>query len=201
MKSVLPAFATWRSWMPRVLFESALIVLSVLLALFLDEWRRERHERSELSSAIGAIQAEVMENKAAVDRARARHSAMHDSLTVYAERGELPPARIYYGGIFNPAGVLNVAWQTAQEGGSTARLPYDVRLVLSRTYDRQSGYRALGDAIAQSVYAEVARHGGESVFRDGYANFILLTQDFANREKGLAETYDSVLVTLNRTMR
>jgi hypothetical protein len=199
MKSVLPAFATWRSWMPRVLFESALIVLSVLLALFLDEWRRERHERSELSFAIRAIQAEVMENKAAVELARARHSATHDSLTVYAERGELPPARIYYGGIFNPAGVLNVAWQTAQQGGSIPRLPYDVRLLLSRT-DRQSAYRALGDAIAQSVYAEVARHGGESVFRDGYANFILLTRDFANRERGLAEAYDSVLVTLNRTM-
>lgn len=182
-----------------MLFESAFIVLSVLLALALDEWRRERQQRTELASAIESIRAELFDSKKAVERAHARHITMHDSLAAYATREELPPARIYYGGVFNPAGVLDVAWQSAREGGSVDRLPYELRLTLARIYDRQHRYRALGDAIVQSAMTDVQRRGGEAVFRDGYANFILLTEDFANRERVLVEAYDSALAALSRT--
>jgi hypothetical protein len=174
-------------------------VLSVLLALVLDEWRRGRQERAELALAVRSIRSELAENRSAVERARANHLAMHDSLLQYAGRREAPPARIYYGGVFNPAPVLDVAWESARSGGSLDRLPYELRLTLARVYDRQLRYRAMGDAIAQSAMTDVQRRGGEAVFRDGYANFLLLTEDFANRERVLTETYDSVLATLARS--
>lgn len=101
--------------------------------------------------------------------------------------------------MFNPEGVLSIAWQLAREGGSVERLPYDVRLRLARIYDRQARYRVLGDAIVQSIMSDVLRRGGAAVFRDGYANFLLLTEDFANRERRLAAAYDSALATLNRS--
>jgi hypothetical protein len=198
--SLRPTLSTdaWRLWLPRVVLESVLIVLSVLVALVLDRWSRDREQRSEIALALESIRSELAENRSVVDGAFARHSAMHDSLESYAARGEFPPSRIYYGGLFNPAGVLNVAWESARESGAASRLPYELRLLLSRTYDHQTRYRALGDAIVQSLYAEIQRRGGDAVFRDDYANFILLTQDFAGRESRLAEAYDRTLEALGR---
>jgi len=178
------------------LFESGLIVLSVLLALALDEWRGERRQRLELIFALESIRAELAENQGAAESAYSRHASVHDSLQSYASRAELPPARIYYGGMFNPAGVLSIAWESARESGAVERMPYDLRLALARVYDRQMRYRALGDALAQSIMSDVQRRGGEAVFRDGYANFLILTEDFANRERRLVAVYDSTLAAL-----
>lgn len=197
----LAPFAHWRSWLPRALFESVLIVLSVLLALALDEWRRGRQQRIDLSLAVQGIRAELTDNKAEAERAYSRHVTIRDTLQAYARRADLPPARIYYGGMFNPASLLSIAWESARDGGSTEHLPYDVRLMLARVYDRQSRYRTLGDAIAQSIMSDVQRRGGETVFRDGYANFILLTEDFANRERRLVVAFDSALSVLGRSAR
>jgi type II secretory pathway pseudopilin PulG len=188
----------WRARLPLVVLESVLIVLSVLFALVLDRWSRERDQRRELALAVESIRSELAANKAAVQLASRRHAAWHDSLQTYFARGELPPERVYYGGLFNPAGVLSVAWESARESGAAGRLQHDVRLLLSGTYDYQARYRALGDAIVQSVYADVHRRGGVAVFRDGYANFMLLTQDFAGREERLAQAYDSTLAGLAR---
>lgn len=187
------------AWLSRVLLESALIVLSVLLALVLDEWRRDRHQRAELVLAVQGIRAELAQNRSTVERARVRHLAMHDSLLHYTRVAEKPPPRIYYGGLFNPAPVFSIAWQSAREGGSLNRLPFELRLVLAEVYDRQLQYRELGDAIIQSAMSDVQRRGPEAVFRDGFANFLLLTQDFANRERALTESYDSALLALDRT--
>lgn len=188
-----------RAWLPRVLLESALIVLSVLLALLLDELRRERSERAQLAIALSGIRAELVENRSSVERARANHLAMHDSLLHYVSRGAPLPPRIYYGGMFNPAPVLSTAWQSGREGGSLERLSFELRLTVARVYDRQLRYRALGDAIVQGAMSDVQRRGGEAVFRDGAANFLLLAEDFANRERALLESYDTALAVLSRT--
>ena len=48
----------WRDWLPRVLFESALIVLSVLLALALNQWSDERKQDERVTLAIAGVRAE-----------------------------------------------------------------------------------------------------------------------------------------------
>jgi type II secretory pathway pseudopilin PulG len=48
-----------------VLFESALIVFSVLLALALEEWRDERVTASRAREAVAAITAELQANRSA----------------------------------------------------------------------------------------------------------------------------------------
>lgn len=82
-----PAFGRWRSWLPRVVFESVLIVLSVLLALALDEWRRERQQRTNLSFAIESIRAELNANRLQL------RGSMHDTTpyTILYRRTQLAP--------------------------------------------------------------------------------------------------------------
>lgn len=188
-------------WLPRVLFESALIVFSVLLALALDEWRQDRARAERTSTALAAVRAEIIENRRAVEAAHAFHRAVHDTLSAYAERDELPPYRIYAGrGMFNPARVLSTAWESARESGANNDLPYDLVLTLGRTHAWQARYTGLGDRIVDGIYGDIRQHGFEPVLRDGYRGFISLTEDFANREDTLLESYDSALATLDRNV-
>ena len=122
---------------------------------------------------------------------------MADTLDRYVAAKTLPPARIYFGGVFNPAFPLSTAWQAARETGALTALPYDLVLRIAPVYESQSSYRALADALGQSTMADVEREGVLPVFRDRSANFIAVERDFANREMVLDRAYTGALARLD----
>jgi hypothetical protein len=187
-----------RSWLPRLLVESLLIVFSVLLALGMSQWQEKRGRRERANVALQSIRAELEENRESVSRARTNHMAVRDSLRSYTQRREPLPSRIYLGGVFNPALTHSTAWESARETGVMTDLPYELVLTLSRLYDRQARYRALGDAVAQDLMVQVRREGFEPVLRDRPTSLMALEEDFANRETVLVQGYDTVLAALNR---
>ena len=56
-------------WLPQVMFESALIVVSILVALGLDEWRENRQDAEVIRHALSTFLNEVQQNKARVEDA------------------------------------------------------------------------------------------------------------------------------------
>jgi hypothetical protein len=174
-----------------------LLLVGAVLALGADQWRESRAEARRTTLAVASIRAELAENLTRVENARAHHLMMADTLAGYERRRELPPARVYFGGVFNPALVLSTAWQTARETGALSQLPYALVLRLSPIYESQERYRALGEALAQGAMLEVQRRGALAVFRDSFAHFIQLEQDFSNREAVLARRYRQALATLD----
>lgn len=187
---------TWPSWLPRVLFESALIVFSVLLALALDEWRDERATASRAREAVAAITAELQANRSATERARDFHRGIHATLKSLASEKQLPGPETYLGGMFNPARLLDTAWTAARDAGAIDNMPFPVVLKLSRVYEWQASYSSLGTEIATDVYLDMRRRGVEPVLRDGFVGFIVLTSDFVNREEDLLRRYDDALATM-----
>jgi hypothetical protein len=186
------------SWMPRALFESALIVFSVLLALALDEWRDTRALRSRAETAVAAIAAELQANRSAVEKAKANHEFMTKTLRELETRGEKPTLELASKGVFNPAGVLDTAWTSAQQMEVIETIPYDLVLTLSRTYRRQDGYNTLGMQIAADMYMDLRRQGLETAVREGSPGISVLTMDFANREAALLRMYDDALAALEQ---
>lgn len=187
-----------RIWLLKALFEAALIVLGVLLALAVNEWREGRQQSERAEVALQSIRAELRENLRSVERARANHRAMQDSLQAYAARGQMPPRRIYLGGIFNPALVHSAAWESARETDAAGNFQYDLMLTLSQVYGEQARYQALGGALVQDIMSQVRREGEVVVMRDSSASFIPLQEDFANREQRLAEAYEHALGQLGK---
>ena len=190
----------WRAWLPKALFEAALIVLSVLLALVVNEWRERRQQAKRAEIALQSIQSELRENLENVKRARANHLAMQESVRSYTSRGQVPPPPVYLGGIFNPALVSSSAWESAREAGVTSNVPYGLVLELSWVYAEQARYRALGDDLVQDLMSQIRREGMEPVLRDRSMNFIPLQEDFANREQRLTEVYERVLDELSKNV-
>ena len=56
-------------WLPRVLFESLLITVSILFALALDEWREDRQNAENIQKALSNFVSEIQQNKATIDDA------------------------------------------------------------------------------------------------------------------------------------
>jgi hypothetical protein len=174
-----------------------LLLIGAVLALGADQWRETRAEERRTALAVASIRAELAENLARVESARAHHLMMADTLSGYERRRELPPERVYFGGVFRPALVLSTAWQTARETGALSQLPYALVLRLAPVYESQEKYRALGEALGQGTMLEAQRRGAMAVFRDSFANFIVVERDFSNREAVLARSYRQALATLD----
>lgn len=184
------------AWMPRALFESALIVFSVLLALAVDQWRENRDVAARARQAIAAITTELQANRRAAENARNFHQGLHDRLKEIAGRQQIPTAAEAANGMFNPAPLLQTAWSAAREARALDSLPYDLVLKLSRVYEWQQAYSQLGHAIANDVYIDLRRRGFDAVLREGFVGFVLLTSDFAGRENQLIARYDDALAAL-----
>ena len=174
-----------------------LLLVGAILALGADQWRESRAGRRRTAVAVASIRAELTENLARVEGARAHHLEMADTLGGYARRRELPPERVYFGGVLRPAPVLSTAWQTARETGALSELPYSLLLHLAPVYESQDRYRGLGESLAHGAMLEVQRRGAIAVFREGFANFIQVEQDFANREAVLARRYRQAIAALD----
>lgn len=73
-----PASRGWRSWLPRVLAESVLIVFSVLLALAVDQWREDRELARQVREARQAFANEIRGNRDLLssDRFHGHHERM-----------------------------------------------------------------------------------------------------------------------------
>ena len=56
-------------------------------------------------------------------------------------------------------------------------------LALAPVYENQEAYRTLGTALARATMTDMQRRGVLPVSRDGFADFIPLERDFANRER------------------
>lgn len=86
-----PAPHGWRSWLPRVLAESVLIVFSVLLALGVDQWREDRALAREVAEARAAFANEMHDNRDLLtsDRYHPHHKAMWTHFRALAK----PPMR------------------------------------------------------------------------------------------------------------
>jgi len=185
----------WR--VPALARDVLLIVLGAILAFGVEETRDARNRKERVAEALLSIRAEIVTNTELVERARVHHLHVIDTLQYYLAQHELPPRQVVYGGIFNPATISGVAWQAARESGVLSNMKYSTILLLAPTYEAQERYRALSDAVNQSLVNDVRRDGMDRVMRDRFAPFIDLATDFKNREGTLLERYRTTLKELD----
>ena len=125
---------------PRLAFESALIILSVLLGLALNEWGDRRREKERAAETVANFRREITQNIATLERTIPLHRRMAERLATSA--GQSRPGETAFDGFaaVMPEGGLNLAplrdaaWETAVSTGSLRLLRYDQAAALSETY-------------------------------------------------------------------
>ena len=174
-----------------------LIVLGAVLAYVGEEWRDARHKRERVETALNSIRDELKANAELVKQARTKHLFLIDTLGKLAAAHQLPSSNLAFHGIWSPAAVTSVAWQTAHETGVLADIPLRTVLSLAPVYERQDRYRMLTDAMIVSIETDTRHNGMEAVLRDRFAEFIPIDVDFSNRELALLAAYKGALQRLN----
>ena len=138
----MPAKST-ATWLPRVMFESALIVISILVALGLDEWRENREDEENVQLALSNFASELLQNQARIEDAAPFNRGLRNVLRNRYQTDDIGSVDEFVNMVesFVPVVLQSAAWETALATGSLAKMKYDLVSALSLTYSLQNRYQ------------------------------------------------------------
>jgi hypothetical protein len=125
-------------WLPRALVESVLIVVSILLALALDEWQEDQEIQELIDRSITNFVNEVTQNRSRIDDVSAYHQGVQQILKQRSSNGGL--ASLDFRNIMEalqPIVLTSSAWQTAVATGALGRMDFELVSALTLTYNTQ----------------------------------------------------------------
>lgn len=129
----------WR----KLLFESFLIIFSILFALFINEWRKSQELESQRKKALEMIIGELEHNRDGLERVIAYHQQSAVRLDSAASFTPLDESlffianRLLERGIL-PAELQTTAWNTAQLSGSVSLFDEQLIYALAGVYELQA---------------------------------------------------------------
>ena len=127
-------------WLLRVSIESLLIVVSILLALAMDEWREAMQKRELAEQSLQIFEREMRQNMERLEGVTPFHVGLRDVVAGMAEQPErITEAQSIMEGLEAPV-LLNTAWETAVATGALTHIPVETVSALSLTYSMQRRY-------------------------------------------------------------
>ena len=130
------------SWLPRTIVESALIVISILLALALDEWQEDLEIQELIDRSIVNFQNELTQNKSRIEDIGVYHRGVLQVLqrrTFVSDSQSLEEFRNIMEAL-QPIVLTSSAWETAVATGALGRMDYELVSALTLTYNTQQRF-------------------------------------------------------------
>ena len=134
------------------MFESALIVVSILVALGLDEWREDREVQETIQHALSSFLSEIQRNQVKVEGNMPFNQGLRMVMAQHYRNSDIESVDEFVNMIETYDAVIlqATAWETALATGALAKMDYDLVSALSLTYNLQSRYQALNrDGMAE----------------------------------------------------
>jgi hypothetical protein len=202
--------AGWRSWLPRVLVESVLVVFSVLLALGVDEWREKRELGRQVQDARAAFAQEIRGNRELLrgDRYHPYHRRMwahyrelsdaagaRDSLRLDSLR-KLTAAR--FGNGVWPTPFRSAVWRSLSQREVVGRMEPSELFLIADVYREQENVDAWHDRMF-TIWSEPRSDADHPAYirSDIYRTRSYLADVVAGEER-LMRRYDEALRLLSR---
>lgn len=140
-KAARRAKLSWRLWLLTAGFESAMIVLSLLLGLWLTGWAQDQDEKRRVDDMRGFILQEIRSNRAmvAADDTIGHHRRLLMTVRAIAEPGvtltEARPAfdAITKTGVHLPS-IDDSVWRSVSSGDLLEHMPPEQVFALARVY-------------------------------------------------------------------
>ena len=135
------------------MFESMLIVVSILFALYLDEWRDDRQDAENIEDALAYFVSEIQQNRARVEDAAPFNQGLRHVLSRRQEVRAIESVATFVNIFesYNPVVLQSTAWETAIATGALAKMDYQLVSALSLTYSLQNRYQQ----VSQNGMAEM----------------------------------------------
>ncbi len=154
------------AWLGEVIVQSIAIVISILLALWVDQWKQNRAAHELAIVSLSNFLTEIQQNEARIDDILPYHRGirtMVDGLVKsHAAKSETDfENEVGIDGL-RPPNLLETAWQTALATGALTHLDYETVSVLSLTYTTQDRFREDSRTGIQSVMQAANNGGGDA---------------------------------------
>ena len=142
-------------WLPKALLESVLIVISILLALGLDEWKEDQEIQALIDRTLMNFTHELIQNKSRIEDVKAYHQGVWQILE---RRNNAPEAASLseFRNIMDtmqPIVLTSSAWQTAVATGALARMDFELVSALTLTYNSQMRFDENYNSMLKSLLA------------------------------------------------
>jgi type II secretory pathway pseudopilin PulG len=184
-----------------MLFEAVLIVLSILLALAVNEWQDARRDERLANQALAAFRQELSQNRARLrelipyhERIQGEMQQMADAGTVhsYEDLRKIPG----FAG-FRPAFLLQTAWRSALATGALGKIDYRTVNALSTTYTLQERLDEINRAVIPALLTgnALSDAGAATAVRQG----AMYLRDVTGLEREVLRGYDEMLAALDRS--
>lgn len=190
------------AWLAEVLVQSVMIVLSILLALWVDEWKQHRAEQQLAQVSLYNFLHEVQQNQARLDDILPYHRGVRAMVKELETQHTIKSPTDFESAVgvdgLRPPFLLATAWQTAVATGALQHIDYSTVSALSLTYTLQDRFREESRAGIQSMLQA-------SNFQPGHAEAALRSADIflddvvANEEE-LRATYAQASRLLSRKL-
>jgi hypothetical protein len=130
-----------------------LIVVSILFALYLDEWRDDRQDAENIEDALAYFVSEIQQNRARVEDAAPFNQGLRHVLSRRQEVRAIESVATFINIFesYNPVVLQSTAWETAIATGALAKMDYKLVSALSLTYSLQNRYQQ----VSQNGMAEM----------------------------------------------
>lgn len=135
----------FRIWLSRTIFESMLVVMSILLALGVREWQDSRVTQQLINRSLESFERELTQNKNRIEALYPYHVGLQSilaELQVESHPDSERELRNVLNG-FQSAVLLTTAWDTALATGALSDMDYELVYALSLTYSLQDRFRTL----------------------------------------------------------
>lgn len=187
-------------WLPRVLIESALIVLSILVALGLDEWRENREDDETVQLALSNFALELRQNQARVEHSAPYNQGLKMVLGNRYQSDDIGTVDDFVNLVasYVPAVLQSTAWETALATGSLANMEYELVSALSLTYSLQNRYLV----TSRTGMAELTspQNLSEEKLSLAMYNSIRYLDDITGMEEELGVIYDEASSVIQNAM-
>ena len=176
-------------WLPQVIIESILIVLSILVALGLDSWRQTREDEEFVRTALSNFLIEIEQNQNRIADAAPFNMGLRLVLNQHYVVDDIDSVDQFVGMVesYTPATLQSTAWDTALATGSLAKMEYNLVTALSLTYSLQDRY----DLTTRSGMSDLTspQYLAEDKLKLATYNSIRFLDDVTGMETELSVTY------------
>lgn len=166
---------------PEIVVEACSVVLAVLLALAVDEWREDRSHRELAARAQATILAEVRANLEELKKDRAATAKLIERLPAEDSLASGSSAKVWITISFSR--LSSAAWNTAQSTQAAQYFEYSWMMRAARLYEIQSVYLATQTSVLNHIAGAIGEADKAALVR-GLRSRYFVMQNLADNVLG-----------------
>jgi hypothetical protein len=187
--------------LPKILFESFLIVVSILLALAVNDWQTGRERHRYALQALRGFQREIQQNRARLQDIAPFRMGIREVLAKPEATSSIHSAADFQMAIgtdgFRPAFLTETAWETALATGALQNIDFETVSALSLTYSLQKRAEEFSRESLPPLVRGAAVPAAE--MPPAIHNAATYLDELIREEAELLAAYDQALKVLNGT--